>query len=514
MRALIVAFLLLAPSTVKADGAFALPGYVQLCSQLADPGHLPVTVSTTDDLQTVFDTNCGSGCTLELEGGNHDDVNLDVGTGDFSGPNDAGTAIVPTGEVLIRAADPANRPVLRASIDEPGPIIEVLNAAENDYFRLENIDLDGRRADQTNLVFDLDGDGNANELGEICEDTDGDDVCDSGESSTLARGINVKSTTGTHPLVCLRNVHGHETVGNVVAIRDAAESAVEGGVFHDGGCAPDTCPNLNVPARANMSSTLTSSRGVNLSGNVDGVAVLYAEAYNLTKMGFQCFRTTGPCAILDSYAHDVLNSGFQFVDSKETLIRGNRSENIGFLYAMPSTTTFSGFGIGGSTNGAHAARVEGNVVENTWGAGIQVGGTSASSGAFTYVRNTVTKACQGTTRTDRSDVIYGDAAATDTIPEITSIRNTLDGGSDCLRGMLARNVTTQFRSYGDLIKGTRQDEAARMEGSVDMDIREITLDDDLVLESGSTGSIDGCTFNADGTLVDNSGGGVAVSNCP
>lgn len=495
IRLLALAALLLAP---PASGAglwrnYVLPGQVR-CSDIADPAVTPVSVTTADDLQVKIGEACGSGPGIvELAAGTYTDRNIQLGSG--------GQAI--GGRCIIRAANPAAKPLIRAEIGVGRAIFQAVSVAHHLVF--ESLALDGRRSEQTSSA-----------VNDPCEDNDenagaGDGICDAADvqNDTDAHGIYSRDTTGTTPgSICVYDVDIINTVGDAITVRDQFDSAVESSTATGIGCDPTNCPLLGVPENYQTQTMTTVSRGVNWvqSERVMAVDNTFSD---VTKQGVQCFDSY-ECYVLANDASDIGLAGITMLGS-DGVVMGNDVSEVGFGWAPNTTTDNTGIGISvidGIAGYNFDVEIKGNVVTHTWRDGIQLGlsTTNTATPAGSVVGNTVTTPCDGSTATTDAGITMGDN--TDSYASLEQRGNTIVG-SACASALRVSKPTAYTGSTTTISgtlsgKGIIYDDAPMTEST-------IVTDEDIEIDAGSSGTLTGCTLNSGAVVTDASAGAVVRS---
>lgn len=491
MRRLLLAALILYAMPSEAGGMWrshVLPGQVR-CSSLPDPAATPVSVTTADDIQTEIAAACGAGpCILELAAGTYTDENVMLGTG--------GASI--GGEVVIRAANPASKPLIRATVGTARGVFQIRNVTHR--IRFEDLVLDGRRADQTDAS-----------MAAICTDTTpADGVCDSGDPQNSAGvfGIDSRSTTAGTGTTCALRVDVIETVGDAFFLRDQINSSVEDSTVDGAGCDTTTCPNLTVPADSALNSILTNGRGVNFVDSFE-VMVVDATVNDVTKQGIQCYNSTD-CYGIASTVTVAGSTGLTMLASSGSMT-GNTVNGVGSNWAQNSTTVSNGEGIlftdGGLATDFDASARD-NAISNTWGNGIRSdlqAGTPPEP-VIKVARNTATTVCTGSTLTTNAGMSFGDSV--DSYERIDTESNTVSGSS-CASGFRVRNVL-DYSGSGNVVSGSLAGDGFTYTASA-IEESGLTTDRDVEIGATNTGILAGCTLNGGAVVNDASGGGVARS---
>lgn len=491
MRTLLLAALILYAMPSEAGGMWrshVLPGQVR-CSSLPAISATPVSATTSSNLATELAAACGAGPgILELAAGTYTDTNLVIGTG--------GVSI--GGECEIRAANPASKPLLRATVGTARAVIQVRNVTHR--IRLTDLAIDGRRADQTDASMSA-----------ICTDTTpADGVCDSGDpqNTAAAMGVDSRITSSGDASTCALRVDVIETVGDAFFLRDQKRSAVEDSTVDGAGCDTTTCPTLTVPADAALSSITVNGRGVNFVDSDDAMAV-DVTVNDVTKQGIQCYNSTD-CYAIGSTVTVAGSTGITMLASSGSAL-GNTINGVGSNWAQNSTTVSNGEGIL-FTDGALAvdfdASARGNTILNTWGNGIraELAAGTPPEPVIKVERNTATTVCTGSTLTTNAGMSFGDAV--DSYERIDTASNTVDESS-CATGIRVRNVL-DYSGTGNVVTGSLAGDGVTYAGSVIAE-SSLTTDEDIEIGAATTGTLSGCTLNGGAVVNDASSGGVTRS---
>lgn len=466
-----------------------LPGQVR-CSDLADPAVTPVSVTTSDNLQTKIGEACSAGPGIvELAAGTYTDRNIQLGTD--------GQAI--GGRCIIRAANPAAKPLIRATIGVPRAIFQAKNVAHQLVF--QNLALDGRRSEQTSGAINT-----------PCTDTTpADGICDGpdGQNATDAHGIYSRDVSGVTPgSICVLGVDIINTVGDAITVRDQYDSAVEDTTATGFGCDPTSCPLLGVPEDYRTDSITTVARGVNW---VDSYRVMVVDSTfsNGTKQGIQCFNAYD-CYSFQNTISDIGLAGITMLGS-DGVVMGNDVSEVGFGWAPNTTTDNTGIGISvidGTAGYNFDVEIKGNVVTHTWRDGIQLGlsTTNTATPTGSVVGNTVTTPCDGSTATTDAGITMGDN--TDSYASLEQRGNTIVGSS-CASALRVSKPTAYTGSTTTISgtlsgKGIIYDDAPMTEAT-------IVTDEDIEIDAGSSGTMTGCTLNSGAVVTDASAGAVVRS---
>lgn len=473
------------------------------CSGLPEPSFTPISVTTADDLHDVVTAECGAGCILDLAPGTYDDTNVTIGPvsdSNIKAGSLDGTDI--TGEIYIRAANPADPPVLRAEIGNPAAIFYLVNNPE--MFRLKDLILDGRRSEQTNAVVSA------------CPDTTpADGICDSGtQTFSDATGFNTRSTIAVPTRSCLENVTVRNTVIDGIFIRNAVASTVENVTVSGVGCAPSTCPGISIPADFSTNSYSVVGRGINMVDS-DFVAVVDSTFTDGTKQGIQCFGTTR-CYVVDNVISDIGNAGITILGSTGYVWR-NTISDIGFNFPPNTTATATGNGITFTDSDPYSGDIEvdftGNSVTNTHGSSYWLAlGTSpaAESSTITMTNNTGTDACVTSTRSDSAAFLLGDGS--DRLESLTITGNTVTGNR-CPAAFRVRNVIAYTADDNTVTGSVGSTQAVVYDDVESMDDDGLVVDADISIDVDSVGTLTNCTLNGSASVTGSLEGGVVRSNC-
>lgn len=467
------------------------PGQVR-CSDRPYPAATPVAASPGDNLQTRIGEACAAGPGIvELAPGTYSDANVILGTG--------GQAI--GGECVVRAANPASKPVLRAGVGVPRAVFQVRNVPH--AFRPEDLVLDGRRADQT-----------AASMVAVCDDLDpADGVCDplgagNGQNTAGSFGIDSRTTLGGTATTCALRVDVIDTVGDGFFLRNQLDSAVEDFTATGNGCDSTSCPNLSVPADSVLSSILVNGRGVNWVES-DRVLAVDGVVDDVTKQGIQCFRSTN-CFAFDSAVSGAGSTGLTMLGSSGVMM-GNAVSGVGLAWAQNSPTVNNGQGALVSDGGFGVdfeAALRGNSIANTWGDGIQVAlapGTPPAPIAA-IERNAISAPCQGSSAPDNGGLVLGDSV--DPYERILDVENEVSSSS-CSAGKRVRNVPA-YEARGTVISGSTAGDGVAYQASV-ISETDLTTDRDVEIDAASSGTLSGCALNGGAVVNDASSGAVARS---
>lgn len=490
MRVAALLALLLVASTASAEGAGRLllnarsaPTDVVEdpwidCAELADPAFTPVAVTSSSDLHTVAMNNCGSGCILELAPGTYADTNVIFGDTALTTTYSKTASVTPSAEVLIRAADPSNPPLLRAKVGVNAAVIHAKDVTAR--IRVEDVILDGRRSEQTAAAVTA------------CTDTTpADGVCDgSSQTSTFATGFNTRNTGSGTTRSCLLRVQVRNTVSTGIQLSQAYLSTVQDSTVSGAGCTPALCPALSVPLDATTNALLKTAQGVQLLGGSDS-AVVDSRISDVTKIGLECFTNTRRCHLRRNTIERAGIAGIVFNEADGDAM-ANTIRETGQWFSHNSTGNNVGQGIQWTNGNTYAASrfettISGNTVSNSFGSGIQVGlaGTTYNDARLIVSNNTVSGSCNGSTRADSAGIELGDS--TYDIAKITAENNSDTGGA-CIDGIRARNLRTHrsFRNGTD--SGLEIDD-------VD-DLKAISLDvtGNIDVDADTKGVIDTCTL--------------------
>lgn len=478
------------------------------CSGLPDPGHTPISLTAADDLHAEIIDNCGSGCTIELAAGTYADTNVTMGPSSDQIVK-SGSLDEATGEIIIRAADPSNPPVLEAEPGNPAAVFYIVDIAAR--FRFKDLVLDGKKSEQTNDIF-VDKDGNST----ICADTSPTDgVCDTGTlTNAEAGGINVRSRVGPIQMrVCADNVTVRNTVFDAFFLRNTASSTVQNSTVEHAGCTTETCPLLSIPANAENNNLLVVGRGVNFVNSAQ-VGIADNVITDATKIGAQCFGSTS-CYIADNVLTDIGNGGITMLGSSGYVWR-NTINGAGLLYGQNSPTTNTGSGIDFVDDDAYSGDLDveiiGNTISNTWGPSVNVGlrkSPAAESSTLTIQDNTMSNACVVQTLSTNADLLIGDG--TDRLEAITASGNSISGGA-CNVGMRVRNVI-DYTAENNSVSGYGSGTAVAYDDVEALDEDGLTVDGNISIDADSVGTLANCTLNGSATIVGAVEGGVTRTNC-
>lgn len=474
------------------------------CSELSDPAEPEYTLST-ENLHDFVTTNCGSGCIINIPPGTYDDVNVTIGpsTGGGADPRvKAGSLTGATGTILIRGTDPANPPVLRSAVGEDSGLFYLVNV--DAFVRLEDVSLEGRSGEQTNgSVYDICTDDNEN--GGL-----GDGVCDSDDPQSFSseNGFHSRRTDSGDSRSCLLRVQVRNTVADGIFLRQARDSTVEDSYVVNAGCTPASCPNISVPADLSIPSASTVGRGINIDSARGNVGVVRNRVGRVTKIGVQCI-TSDDCHLIGNTVDEALTSGATSIGSSGS-VRWNRITNTGLWASHGSTGDFVGNGIQWSHAAGATGRdviIEGNVVENSFGAGIVLAlsvGAGASDADLVVARNVVNGSCNGATRPTIAGMELGDNS--DTIASITSYLNHV-GDHTCDSAIRVQRPLS-YVGIGNTVSGAGTDPALIYDNAASIDERDLVVDEDIQIDAATAGTMTGCTLNEGAVVSDSSGGAV------
>lgn len=457
------------------------------CSSLPPINATPVSVSPGGNIQTAIGTACGSGAgRVALQPGTYTDQNIQVGTG--------GQAIA--GECEIFAADPSNKPVLRATVGVARGVIQAINV--DPRLRLTNLKIDGRRSSQTDASMSL-----------ICTDTTPDDgICDSGSiSEGGASGVVSRWTVTGDATTCLYGVEVYDTAADGIALRNQVGTGVENVRVDRAGCTSATCPALStVPNDFSTNSVLVLGRGISITHSVSS-SVVASRTEDVTKGGLSFLNAGSVYAGWNTALGSLLfgigdvNSNVQFVD--------NLIVDTGNDLAHNSNTVNSGQGIYfASDTDDYSSLVARNTVVDSWGSGIKAELSAAAPPPTLVVENNrIENACLGSVNASEAALFLGDN--TEDFEAITSRSNTIVGNR-CASAVRIWNQPN-YVGTGTTISGTVSGDGFTVEDSAVNQIGVVT-DADIVLDAGSTGSMSHCSFNGGASTSDSSGGGVNLTN--
>ena len=448
------------------------------CSDLPDPAFSVTSLTqatSQNDLHADIMAACGSGCIVEIGPGTYTDNIV------FGDTAIKATSVTPTGEVLIRAADPSNPPVIRAELGVKASVIYAKNVTAR--IRLEDLILDGRRSEQTVASIDS---------ADICTDTTPDDgVCDGSpvaQTSTSLQGFDTRNTGSGVTSSCLLRVQVRETVGTGIQLTDAYVSTVEDSTVTGAGCTTTLCPLLDIPADATTNAILKTAQGVQLSGGSDS-SVIESTASGVTKIGIECFAGARRCHVHDNTISSPGIAGIILNESDGT-VKGNTISDVGLWFSPNLTTDNVGIGIQTTNSNTYASStfsvaIEGNTIDNVFSSGIQAGlaGTSYNDMRIDVTRNVVRGACNGTTRGDSAGIELGDS--TYDIAQITASYNS-NTDDLCIDGMRVRNVRTHRNSFNGTSSGLEVDDVDEFHG------RNIDVTGNIDIDADTNGYIRGC----------------------
>lgn len=496
-------FLLAAAGTHPRSGVRAGPSTVGepfvRCSQLADPAVSTTALTTAtsaSDLHADIMAVCGSGCIVTLGPGTY------TGNVVFGDSSLKSGSITPTGEVVIRASDPRNPPVIRATLGLDAGVIHAKDVTAR--IRLEDLILDGRRSEQTSAVIST-----------ICTDTTpADGICDgsgnSNQSSTNASGFYTRSTLANGATSsCLLRVQARETVSTGLHLRQATNSTVEGSTVTGAGCTTASCPLMSIPGNTTSNAVMKTAQGVQLEGtsSVDSTdsAVVDSTITDVTKIGIECYTNVRRCHIRNNTISRTGIDGIN-LDQSDGDIIGNSVTTSGLAFSPNALTDNVGQGItwaNGSTYTGLVTRIEGNSVSNTFGAGIQIGlfGGAYNDARFEVVGNSVSGACNGTTRTDAAGIELGDS--TYDVQQVMAIRNSVTS-SGCADGFRVRNVRKYRGVSNSSTTGVEVDAVDLFDSALD------AITGNFDIDATTKGKLVRCTI-VSGSIV--GAAGMARVNC-
>jgi hypothetical protein len=463
-------------------------------------------VDPTDDLHAVFTANCGAGCILELDPGTYTDVRVTLGpAGEVSaGRVLSGSLTGITGEVLIRAADPQNKPILRHVVGAKTGAFYFVNAYER--IRLENLRFEGRRSEQTVGAID-----------DPCADTaPADGICDLADpqSNHNQNAFWLSSQTATNTEACLLNLEISGTVSDAIFIRDAVNTTVENVSVSDIGCSAATCPALSLPSDYSTNSIKTVARGVNLVGGDGNVGVVQSDFTRATKFGVQCIDSLA-CHILGNTVDDVMLQGVSHIGSSGS-VRDNVIRGIGFILEPNLLTDYTGHGIAWTTDATYGAGrdvlIDGNFIDGTFDSGIATLMPSFPGGSdveLTISNNVIRNACAEGTRANSAALEMGDNG--DTIARIRAELNVV-GDHGCDAAIRSQRVL-DFEADRQTVSGSSTAPAVVYDDVTGLDEDGLVVDEDIQIDAGSAGTLTNCTLNSGAVVSDSSGGAVARTSC-
>ncbi len=449
------------------------------CSELDDPAFTPVDVTSASDLHTVAMANCGSGCILELAPGTYTDTNVIFGDTALTTTYSKTASVSPSGEVVIRGSDPSNPPILQAEIGVNAAIIHAKDITPR--IRLEDVILDGRRSEQTTGARTA------------CTDTTPNNgICDTGsQTSTDANGFYTRNTLGGSTRSCLLRVQVRNTVSTGIQLTRPFASTVQDSTVTGAGCTVALCTPLAVPLDATTNSLTKTAQGVQLVGGSDS-AVVNTTISDVTKIGLECFTNSRRCQFHNNTIDGAGIAGIIFNEGDGTA-SGNTITDTGFTYTPNTTSDNVGIGIQVINGNTYAAsrfstRLEGNTIDNAWGAGIQIGlaGTTYNDMRVDLTRNIVRGACNGTTRANSAGIELGDS--TYDIAQITASYNSNTDDS-CVDGMRVRNVRTHRNNFNGTQNGLEVDDVDEFQG------RDLDVVGNIDIDADSKGFIQRCTVS-------------------
>lgn len=470
------------------------PAYIE-CSSLPDPANTPVAVTNATDLHTVAMTNCTAGCILELAPGTYSNTNVVFGDTAIKA-----SSITPTGEVLIRGADPSNPPVLVAAVDTKAAVVHVKNVTAR--IRLEDVILDGNRANQTSGV-----------LTTVCTDDNenagaGNGICDSDSPSAsngFANGFNTRSTINGITSSCLHRVTVRNTVNNGISIGYARKgSTVQDSTVYDIGCTATTCPSLSVPLNSSVNSQLVQSMGIQFYDSQSG-AVIGSTVHDVSKIGIECFLRAYGCQFIGNTVYDAFNVGIAFTggDGKAAT---NTIYSIGYDHIPNATTDNLGIGILYTVDidnpPTGRTTMSGNWISGTWGSGIEIGipaGTLPPKPVLATVSsNVITGACTGTTRADVAAYELGDS--TTDIQEIIATDNTASNAAACPQVFKVRNLL-HYTERRNVVSGSTGGNAVEYDNVDQLDSRYLVVSDDINIDTDTRGRLYDCALGSGSALT-------------
>lgn len=471
------------------------------CENLPDPAFTPVAVTTADDLHQVVIDECETGCILELAPGTYDDTNVTIGPGSDTNVKVGswdGDDI--SGEILIRAANPLDKPILRAEIGNPAAIFYLVDLQER--FRLEDLVLDGRKSEQTDAVVDE------------CDDVDVPGTCDSDDQNfSDAGGFNTRMVAEGSTVSCILRVDVQDTVADAFFVRNATATTIEDSTATRIGCTPSTCPGITVPDDYSTNSVTVVGRGMNL---VDGVfvAAVGGTVNDVTKQGVQCFGSD-QCYLADNNISNVGNAGVTMLGSSGFVWR-NTITGAGLNYPPNTTGTSTGNGVSFTDDTAYTGdlnvEIVGNSVSNTHGSGYLLGlrkVPAAESSTVTLTDNTATGTC--VTSTNAGDAAFRLGEGDDKFQSIVATENVVDG-SDCPYGILAQ-TTLDYTADDNEVYGVGV--SVRYDDVEALDDDGLIVSGTISIDAASVGTLTNCATPSGGevTITGALEGGVVRTNC-
>lgn len=488
MRLAVVLALLLASRAACAIGPDPLrtdepAGPWVTCSQLPDPAGATTTALTTAtsaaDLHTDIMAVCSAGCIVTLAAGTYD------GNVVFGDSALKAGSITPTGDVVIRGADRANPPVIRATPDLNAAVIHAKNVTAR--IRLEDLILDGRRDSQTSAAFspvctDLYNNPAAGGNG---VQTSGvpDGVCDgTNQSIAFLNGFNTRSTSvAGQTSSCLLRVQVRETASTGIQLSQPFASTVEASTVTGAGCTTALCPALSIPADFVENAMLKTAMGVQM---VDGIeaAVINSSISSVTKIGIECFTTMRRCHMYNNAIDEAFMGGIVFNEADGEAVR-NRITRTGLWLTPNKTTDNIGMGIqfvGGDATATTPFNVSivSNTITGAYNSGIQIGLSSPtlnSLARFRVHQNVVSDTCDGSTRTDAASLEIGDSTAK-TFPLVLATGNQ-SLSTACPDGFRIRNLERFTGWANSTTAGVEVDDVRAFDwnggvitGSLDIDV--------------------------------------------
>lgn len=477
------------------------------CGDLADPGYTPVNITSATDLHAAVTANCATGCEIVLAPGTYTDTSVTIGDSGVDSAIKVGSLTNATGVVWIHGSDPDNPPVL---VNEAGILSAVVHARNmTGLLRVEDVIIDGNKANQTNGAITT-----------VCTDSaPADGTCDTGsQTSSRSHGIYMHSTVGSgKTTMCVRRVEVRNTVATGIQISNGYFSTVSDSWVHDIGCTPASCPGLSIPLTNENSAITYLAQGIQI-GDAIGSSALRNTVERVTKIGIECFvGTVGSrgCNASNNRVDYANSAGIGFVGGVGVAIR-NTITNTGKYIGFDTTTTKNGHGMTIRPSLANSlltrVRVEGNSVSDSWGGGILVHANSPSEVPAGYrvevIGNTVTNACDGTTRTTAASFEMGDE--TDQLHRIDS-RSNIVNGTLCGRGFSVSNLDKYVES-GNRVVGSTGGYAVEYDSVTIIDSKGIDVSDDIYIDAASDGAMRNCTFRS-GSVIAGETGNVAFSDC-
>lgn len=457
------------------------------CSDLPDPSESTTTLTTatsSSDLHEDIMAACSGGCIIEIGPGAYTE---NIVFGDTAIKADS---VTPTGEVLIRASDPTNPPIIRAELGVKAAVIHSRASGTGiaPFIRVEDIILDGRRSEQTVASIDS---------STICTDTTpDDDICDGSgvtQTSSFLHAFDSRNTSSGKTRSCLLRVQARETVGNSLQLSQAFASTVEDSTVSGAGCTTTSCPALSIPADATTNAILKTAMGIMFVGGSDSAAI-ENTIDDVTKIGIECFTNARRCHVHGNTITDAGIAGIVLNEGDGTVV-GNTISDVGLAFLPNAMSNNVGQGIqftNGDTYTGLVASITGNTVRNAFGPGIQVGlaGTAYNTARIDVSENSVSGTCNGGTRADSAGIELGDSTY-DTAQIVAYDNSTAN--SDCVDGMRVRNVRTHRNWRNGIADGLEVDDVDEFDGI------SLSITGNLDIDSDTLGRIRTCSLT--GTVV-------------